>query len=57
MKIWIHFLKEKKIKEEKKEKKRCAAQPRVSLTKKGVFDLKMMLVVVESWTRSFMCIS
>ena len=37
MKIWIHFLKEKK-KEEKKEKKRCEAQQRVNLTKKeGIF--------------------
>ena len=33
MKIWIHFLKEKK-KEEKKGKKRCVAQQRVNFTKK-----------------------
>ena len=57
MKIWIHFLKKKKKKEEKKEKKRSVAQQRVNLTKKGVFDLKMILVVVDSWSRSFMCIS
>ena len=54
MKIWIHFLKKKK---EKKEKKRCVAQQRVNLTKNGVFDLKMILVVLDSWSRSFMCIS
>ena len=36
MKIWIHFLKKKTERREKrKEKKRCVAQQRVNLTKKG----------------------